>query len=188
MKRFPEADIKDADIMVWMNNSLAAAPQYFWTIPASTSSKYHNDEDNKEGGTVTHTRRMLVVAKELRHVFLLDDKEFDLVQAAIILHDTFKCGFEGRENKYPNTGKLGTDKLHPIYPRVGLDKVVCPDSVSDAEVDLVFELIEGHYGRWSPIPQCYPSDFSVLDRRDQLKVFVHLCDMISSRGCIEVKL
>lgn len=187
MKRFPEADIKDADIIVWMNNSLAAAPQYFWTIPASTSSKYHNDEDNKEGGTIIHTRRMLVVAKELRHVFLLDDKEFDLVQASIVLHDSFRCGFEGRENKSKD-GVLHTEILHSIYPRVGFAKVVVPDSISDAEVDLVFELIEGHYGKWSPIPQCYPTDFSNLDRRKQLKVFVHLCDMVASRGSIDVKL
>jgi 23S rRNA maturation-related 3'-5' exoribonuclease YhaM len=186
--KFPEFDSSNSQLTMWMNDCLAKAPDYFWTLPASTSGKYHHDSDNNEGGTVSHTRKMIVTAKELRDVFLLDNKEFDLVQAAIILHDTFKCGFEGRENKYAGSGKLGTDILHTVYPRIGFAKVVVGSDITDDDVDLVYELVEGHYGKWSPIPQCYPTDFKNLDRREQLKVFVHMCDMICSRKSFDVKL
>jgi hypothetical protein len=187
ISRFPESNILNQGLIEWIEECLSVVPQYFWTIPASTSSKYHNDEDNKEGGTVLHTRRMLIVAKELRDIFVLTDYEFNIVQISIILHDTFKCGFNNRENKSKD-GTLHTDSLHPVYPRIGFSRTICPESVSDAEVDLIFELVEGHYGKWSPIPQCYPSDFSTLDRREQLKVFVHLCDMVTSRKSIGVSL
>ena len=40
-------------------------PDYFWTIPSSSSGKYHSSFDSGEGGLVRHTKMCVLVAEEL---------------------------------------------------------------------------------------------------------------------------
>ena len=183
---FPEAEIKNEELFIWVEKCLLVVPEYFWTLPASTSGKYHL-EDNMEGGLVRHTRKSLVSAKELRYVFNFDDSEMDVIYSAIILHDTFRCGVDGQEKK--KDGKLCSDRLHPLYPRNGLRKID-PSETIKKEVNLIFKIIEGHMGIWSPIFRLYPMSLKrePIDRSDMMIIFVHICDMVASRESIKVEL
>lgn len=47
----PELDqIRDEQIMTFTRYVLEKAPTYFWTVPSSSSGKYHPPQSNGEGG------------------------------------------------------------------------------------------------------------------------------------------
>jgi hypothetical protein len=179
---FPEACLPE-EMTKWLELCLDEAPEYFWTMPASTSGWYHSPEDNDKGGLIRHVRKTIIAAKELHQVYKITKEELDLIIAALVLHDTYRCGFTGRECL--RNGSISTDNMHPLYPRTGLKKVTPKDS---KDIDLVFRMIEGHYGIWSPIPTLYPVITNGMNREEILITFVHLCDMIASRSNIDVKL
>lgn len=186
MNRFPEAVINDEHLRDYCQRCLAAVPEYFWTMPASTSLKYHQD-DNGVGGCVQHTRKALVAAKEMRYILALTDDEFDLVQVALVLHDSFKCGVPPNV-KYVG-GRVCTTNDHPLCPRIGLKSVHVPLTY-EPKVNFIFCMIDGHSGIWSPNRSLYPFHEGAqnLQRAEQLIVFVHMCDMIASRKSFHIDL
>lgn len=194
IEKFPELRIKDKLILKWVDDCLKVVPSYFWEIPASTSGRYHNKKDCCQGGIIKHTRRMLVLINGtdlndyngLGSVFNINCEESDMLQAAVVLHDSFRCGKFGQERKHDNTGEISSDSMHPLYPREVFKKRYGIDVRN--KYDMILQLVEGHYGVFSPIPQVYPSNWDNLNRLEQLKVFMHTLDMISSRTYIDIPL
>lgn len=71
-------------------------PDYFWTIPSSSSGKYHSSFDSGEGGLVRHTKMCVLVAEELLRLEEFNKIDPDCMYAAMLLHDSFKHGKDGR--------------------------------------------------------------------------------------------
>ena len=81
-------EIVDAVIVM-----LGYVPDYFWTIPASSSGKYHPQFAQGIGGLIRHTQAALITAFELMSNPILtkfSQAEKDVVYASLILHDTYK--------------------------------------------------------------------------------------------------
>jgi hypothetical protein len=49
-------DIEDEKLKRFTINLLLGAPEYFYTVPASSSKKYHPPFTRSEGGLIKHTR------------------------------------------------------------------------------------------------------------------------------------
>ena len=79
--------------------TLMAAPDEFWKAPASSSGKYHAEDERAEGGLVLHTKRVVKCAD-----FFSQDPEYwedmkrnnyipyDGLIVAALLHDCVKGG------------------------------------------------------------------------------------------------
>ena len=52
-------DIKDAKLQAFAVKLLTNAPDYFFTVPASSSGKYHPYFAREEGGLVKHNHLIL---------------------------------------------------------------------------------------------------------------------------------
>jgi hypothetical protein len=63
---------------------------YFFTAAASTSGRYHPEDECAVGGLVTHTLRTVDWGLQLCRAWALGADETDAVIAALILHDTGK--------------------------------------------------------------------------------------------------
>lgn len=161
--------------------ALAKAPKYVWTIMASTSGKYHHGELLSE-----HMLKAWEYGNE--HVRMLgwwwDPETVAVFQSALLLHDSYRCGFEGRENVYDD-GRFRTDMLHPIYAarELGYTYYNMP-GIEEPFVGheqkwfkKLSKAIAGHMGPWSPIPECNPMNDNALS----LRLHVFLVDYIVSR-------
>lgn len=159
-----------------------AVPDYFFSVSASATGKYHPDFANGEGGLVRHTQMVVAVALELFSIepySNLSDTEQDIVIAACLLHDTFKLG-------KVNTGH--TDELHPVLAAEAWknfydhnkDDIMCifnSRDIGDAIRDEVYYCIIGHMGNFGP--ECAKL---VIQNNNRLCVrLVQLCDYIASR-------
>lgn len=95
MKRLTAAldQIKNANIRNLTTAALAAVESenpYFFTAAASTSGRYHPEDECSVGGLITHTLRAVDWGQHLCRAWALDQDQQDAVAAALILHDTGK--------------------------------------------------------------------------------------------------
>lgn len=164
--------IHDKQVRRFTEKMIERFPSYFFKIPASSTGKYHPLYALGEGGLVRHTKAAVRIAIEL---FRMEDYDFkpylkDLIISSLILHDGFKNGLK-------NSGFTVTE--HPL---------VCSEFIrghSDFEDrDIVRHLIETHMGQWTK-----DNTGKEILRKPQSEAqkFIHLCDYLASRRCLEVK-
>ena len=67
-------------------------PEYFWSIPASSSGKYHPNISLGVGGLVRHTMLAADILLELSRLDTYSGVHIEEAMAAILIHDTFKNG------------------------------------------------------------------------------------------------
>jgi len=137
-------------------------PNYFFTMPSSTSGKYHPPDEFRKGGLVLHTLRVIEVVKMFCDMYEIGGRERDdLIQAAIF-HDTFKCGSHG-------TGR--TISSHPLLPGQNLDLST-----------EVASLIRTHSGRF------YEFVKYEWSRASEHQQILHAADYIASRRNVKVNI
>lgn len=120
--------------------ALKLIPDYFCEI--------HITHDNGEKETmVTHTKKVVGIARKLLEAIDANDMAFDLITVAGLLHDAMK---------YEEiNGELIENRLHPLMVRgklAGLQGIIGRDDFNDLML-----IIESHEGIASPIPQVRPT-------------------------------
>ena len=146
-------------------------PDYFWTVPCSTSGKYHPQVSLGVGGLVRHVKLAVWWGLELAKAMEMGQYHDEMI-AALLLHDLVKngkgLGPDGRPLEYGVTGTHGTvlaEKLHDIY-----DSVVTFDGVVAYRI---FDGIASHMGIWTTDKRYNPhNEFTEL---------IHLADYCASR-------
>jgi hypothetical protein len=142
-------------------------PQYFRTIPASSSGKYHPAYTLGDGGLVRHTIAAVKIAHYLMSVdcagqvlgLTQDDK--DNVIAALILHDTFKRGTTAE-------GNVAAYEDHEILAAEQFKDYIQADTP-------IAKLIAAHMGQWG---KERPATIA--------ESIVHFADYLASRKSITV--
>ena len=142
--------------------ALDSLPEYFWTIPASSTGKYHPSFSLGDGGLVRHTKFAVEVALELFNISDFTSEEEDCIISALLLHDGLKCGNNGKH----------TDKSHPILMR-----------------EFLLELWKDwDYWQRCIIVNCIASHMGLFDEKgllpkpsNEIEKFVHMCDYLASR-------
>lgn len=153
--------IADDKIRAWVEKKLDDVPSYFWEIPASTSGKYHPEYSQGEGGLVRHTRAVVFFVIELSRAWELSEKELDMAIAATVLHDTWKCGKDGK---------------HTVYEHPEIAAEWAREDAKEGSVRwIIADMIETHMGQWG-------------NRKPKTKLewFLHTADYLASRKQIIV--
>lgn len=154
-------------------------PEYFYTIPASSTGKYHPKFALGDGGLYRHVQAAVVIARELfnNNQFRFSPDDQDLIIASLIGHDGWKQGeiASGR-----------TTHEHPITAsKVISENVVSEDIDERIFIETICANIESHMGQWNidersavtlPLPQ------------GKMQNFVHLVDYLASRKVVEIVL
>ena len=143
------------------------APAYFFTMPASTSGKYHPALSLGEGGLVRHTKvvaKLMIMLSKLK-MFKFSDDEKDLLLIAAIAHDMLKKG----ENK---TGHTVNDHPQFAYDFVlkCVLKVIGDNWDNDYIYTCLLNPIKTHMGEWGV----------QLPENEEEKL-LHICDYISAQ-------
>lgn len=185
--------IQNDDLRQITANTLDHAPEYFQTIPASSSGKYHPIYALGNGGLIRHVKAAVGIARSLiqtdifKHMIGIDDlpmvnvQEFaDAAYAALILHDCYK-GDDTPEHKtvfdHPNIAAKMFLKEYKDFSNHHYVTVVLA-----CMVDLVFRAIKSHMGQWNKVSY---SSYVLEKPKTGLEWFVHLCDYLASRRFLE---
>lgn len=159
--------IKNLEIRKFVETCLEEAPEYFFTVAASSTAKYHPPYALGEGGLVRHTQAATRIAYELfkTDLFPYNSDQQDLILASLILHDTYKHGL---------TAGRWTKVEHPL---IAADQVMKSKGIIKQEWrELISQNIATHMGKWV---SDYKSGRKVLDKpKAGMQKFVHMCDYL----------
>jgi hypothetical protein len=151
---------------------LVRFPNYFWTMPASTSGRRHGGAGET---LIDHIQGCLYLAecviRQMEKTWTQRQK--DQLISALILHDSFRCGVEGEERRYTEEmlakkgiedqkrllGQICTDPEHPEIGyrevfRLALDyKHEYPQHTNAVrDLDIISRAVRCHYGIWTRTP------------------------------------
>lgn len=168
--------IKDDDKKEDIKYLINLLPDYFFSIPAASTGKYHPKFASTKNGLVKHTKAAVRIAYDLfETVNNFTDEDKDLIIMALIMHDGLKKGMKEEEfTRFDHP--LLVSKLileHASELKMGIDNVrrIC-------------SMIESHMGKWNT------SKYSKVELpipRDEYQRFVHRCDYIASRNYLNIK-
>lgn len=171
---------ENEDIKNFAKECIETVPNYFWSVGASSTGKYHPQYALGDLGLARHT---CALVRFLNHILSIDcykndftSRERDLLRVAGIMHDSRKSGSDEdyARNKY-------TKFDHPILAANEIRTII--GFIPEEEIELVASTIESHMGQWNtdkrsavvlPVPE------------NKYQKLLHLADYLASRKDIEV--
>jgi len=139
--KLPElAEITDAGLRGFVEGVLARAPVYFWSVPASTTGRFHPPDEWLPGGLVLHTRRVARVALEIARGWKLSYEQKNILVAAALLHDVCKYGPGPRER----------GELYGEHCEAGSRLVLSVPAADGIPRQLIAGLVYHHMGPFGP--------------------------------------
>ena len=156
---------------------LEKIPDYFYVTVASSTSKYHNQSENSEGGLVRHVKAVFKLANDLLNIEIFEPllTHRDEILVAILLHDSIKKGL--KESKY-------TVFEHPKLAADNFKETAIQENYGDMDsIDLICGMICSHSGQWNTNKY---SNLVLPKPSNKLEAFVHMCDYLGSRNYINI--
>lgn len=154
-------------------------PDYFFSIPASSTGKYHPSFTLGEGGLVRHSKVAFKIAYDLLSISTFNDDfsplEKDLLLMSVLIHDGLKKG--KTEEKY-------TRFDHPILMGEYIKELKDKLTLKDDEIEFISDVIKSHMGEWNT--NQYSKVILPLPETKYQK-FVHRCDYLASRKFLDVR-
>lgn len=136
MLAFIKSNIIDSDLQKFVIQIMNMLPGYFWTVPASSSGKYHPAFSLGEGGLVRHS---ILVARFARRIALaqgMTDREQDLMTISGLIHDGMKQG-EGDGGH--------TVHEHPVL----IANLLRENFAGNQDAEFIAHVVESHMGQWT---------------------------------------
>jgi len=166
--------IKNEDIRDSLRILIDKIPDYFFTIPAASTGKYHPGYAQGEGGLVRHTKAAVRMANELFGIYKFPERTKDLIIFSLVMHDSVKKGEE--ESKY-------TLFDHPLVAGEFIKKYKSELKLTKEDIDFICSAIASHMGRFNTSE--YSDVILPLPKTPEEK-FVHMCDFLASRKVINI--
>lgn len=166
--------IVDEDIKESLAIMIDKIPDYFFTIPAASTGKYHPAFAQGDGGLVRHTKAAVRMAYELYGIYKFPQHTKDLIIMALVLHDSVKKGIE--ETKW-------TLHDHPLIACEFIRNNKSELKLNNDDIEFVCGCISGHMGKFNT---CDYSDVILPLPKTPEQKFVHMCDFLASRKVINI--
>jgi hypothetical protein len=172
--------IVNPDIRKFAEKAVETLPDYFFSIPASSTGKYHPTYSLGEGGLVRHVRAAIRIMVELFRMnmfsyFTSDEK--DLLIVALLLHDGAKSGIPKQNYSVAEHPLIIADYINNNPDLHGI--------ISEEYLELMLSGIRSHMGQWNMTYDA--SKREVLPKPiSKFQNMVHLVDYLGSRKCLEM--
>ena len=169
LNTFENNDIKDFAITLLDN-----LPEYIWSVPASSTGKYHPQYSLGLGGLMRH---QIAVVRFLNFFLELEQyregmtsRKRDLMRVAALIHDGMKSGTQEdyTKSKY-------TKFNHPILMA---NVIRSTDGLDISEREFIAHCIESHMGQWNVDKK---TGVELPKPKDEYQKLVHLADYLASR-------
>jgi len=169
--------IKSDDIKKFLIRALVKVPDYVWSIPASSTLKYHPAFSCEANGLMKHTKAIVKILQDLFEVeiFEFNERKRDILMASAILHDMAKLGFNGSEYTVPK---------HPLEITQFLRENIKLEDYPQKDFDKMCNCIESHMGKWNTTGRGKNPKEILPKPKTKMEVVLHLADLMSSRKYI----
>lgn len=154
-------------------------PDYIFTIPSSTSFKYHNKTQCQPHGQIYH---ILMFAEIMNYVLGLeyvqgkiDARKRDCLCCTPIFHDAIKCGTSGSQY---------TVHEHPMLAGEWVRNTVVEHDIDTETKAYIARLCESHSGQWTSTKR---SSVVLPKPENDEQFFVHMCDYLASRSNLDMQ-
>lgn len=177
-----ELDLIEDDMLKdFAEHCIEQAPDYFFTMPASTSGKFHPAYSLGEGGLVRHTKAAVKIANDLLNLEqnrVLKESKDEIIMA-LIFHDSVKKGNANSKYTVTEHPLLAADFIEEQYEQYEFE-VDCGELIDlKNSVTHIQRLIKSHMGQWN---SDYRTKKEVLPKPEwEDEKFVHTCDYLASR-------
>lgn len=169
--------IHDEKLRECVQEQLNELPEYFWLTAASSSGKYHPAYCLGDGGLARHTIAACTIALEMFTISGFTEEEQDIILAALILHDGYKHGIIDEGHTIHEHPSLMYEHLMNKY------WYECDKKRRSKQMTEVADCIASHMGQWTTSKY---SSTILPEPETVMQIFVHTCDYLASRKCIEV--
>lgn len=162
----------------YATKAIANLPDYFFSIGASSSKKYHPSYALGEGGLVRHVRACVRVAVDLFRLDMFNhfsEEEKDAILVCLLLHDGTKRGFPEENHTRADHPLLMVEYLSSNKDLRGI--------LTDEKESLIFEGIARHMGQWQ---YSYGGEKILPKPENKFHNMIHLVDYICSRKSLEM--
>ena len=149
-------------------------PDYIFTMPSSTSGKYHNPKQCERFGQLYH---IFMFASVLEHLLRLEHvKEFakneeirDAMRCVPVFHDAIKCGWNGSQY---------TVQDHPILAQKWVMETKVKHDIDDKIKTFIGNMCAAHSGEWNKNRK---GEEIMPKPSNSYEKLIHECDIIASR-------
>ena len=173
--------IENEDIKEFAVALLDELPEYIWTVPASSTGKYHPAYSLGDGGLMRH---QIAVVRFLNFFFELEQynskltsREMDLMRVAGLVHDGMKSGTQEQfeKSKY-------TKFEHPMLMAIKVRETTGYLPLN--ELELIADAISKHMGQWSTDKK---SSITLPKPSDKFSRMLHVADYLASRKSLTME-
>jgi hypothetical protein len=167
--------IKDQKIREFAEKTLMLLPEYFFSVAASSSGRYHPKFSLGDGGLIRHTKVAVRLAVDILSLEMMkySDLEKDIIITSLLLHDGKKQGEDGN----------GTVLLHPTIMADFIANNTELNTLIDIDIlEKIRECISSHMGEWAyDYKDKFKKNQLLPKPNSKLQNIVHLCDYLASR-------
>lgn len=160
-------------------------PDYIFTMPSSTSGKFHNATQCQTYGQIYHE---FMFDSILNHRLRLKGNQDkfnspeirDSMRCIPTFHDAVKCGWNGL--KY-------TVQDHPLLAAEWVRATKVKHDIPSEYKDMIAGMCEAHSGQWNVTKGGKPIELNGVampEPRNEMEFFIHECDILSSRNDIDM--
>lgn len=157
-------------------------PDYFFHVPASSTGKYHPAYTNGDGGLLRHTKAAVRIAIELMRLEMYNyiAKHKDAILTALMIHDGWKHGPQTEDGSY----REYSDQSHARICAEWLHEQGKYIPSLANQFQQIADLVLTHMGQWNV--NSHTGEIFAPKPQTQEQCFVHLCDYLASRKCLEL--
>ena len=168
------------EMRLYCEDMIEQIPDYFFTMPSSTSGKFHNATQCKPHGQVYHVimfgsiMNYLLALKCNREKFK-SPVQRDAMRCVPIFHDAIKCGWDGSQY---------TVHEHPMLAGAWVRETHVEHDIDDSIKERIARMCERHSGEWTTNKR---STVVLPEPENEMEILVHECDILSSRPDIDMQ-
>lgn len=157
---------------------VAEIPDYIFTMPSSTSGKFHNSTQCQTYGQVYH---IYMFDSVLNHRLRLKGnkelyptpEERDAMRCVPVFHDAVKCGWNG--SRY-------TVQDHPMLAAKWVIETTVEHDIPMEYKQMIADMCEAHSGEWN---KSRSGQVIMSEPRNPREFFIHECDILASRSDLD---
>lgn len=154
-------------------------PDIIFTMPSSTSGKFHNKTQCETYGQVYHAYMFSEILNY--RLNLKGNKEKyndpvvrDCMRCVPVFHDAVKCGWNGSAH---------TVHEHPMLAHDWVLNTVVEHDIDMKLKEMIADMCAAHSGEWISSKR---SKVVLPEPKNDMELFIHECDILSSRSNIDM--
>lgn len=167
------------DMRLYCEDMVEQIPDYIFTMPSSTSIRFHNATQCKPHGQVYH---IVMFGKIMNYLLELkcNQEKFpspvqrDAMRCVPIFHDALKCNWEKSEYSVHE---------HPMLAGKWVREAHVEHDIDEKIKERIARMCERHSGEWTTSKH---SNIVLPEPENEMEILVHECDILSSRSDIDM--